>query len=83
MRKTEKNIDPGPITIVGQFTGFDESIENGLGKGISVRELATASRISRRTLEYAFRDRYGISPKVFINSQRLGQGQTGFTLKAS
>lgn len=48
-----------------------EVIENGLGKGISVREVATTSGISRRTLEYAFRDRYDISPKVFINSQRL------------
>ena len=48
-----------------------ETIENGLGKGISVREVAKAARISRRTLEYAFQDRYGFSPKAFINSQRL------------
>jgi AraC-like DNA-binding protein len=48
-----------------------EAIEDGLEKGVSVREVAKASRISRRTLEYAFRDRYGFSPKAFINSQRL------------
>ena len=48
-----------------------EAIEEGSEKGVSVREIAKASRISRRTLEYAFRDRYGISPKAFINSQRL------------
>jgi AraC family ethanolamine operon transcriptional activator len=46
-------------------------IENGLDKGISVREVAIESNISRRTLEYAFRDRYDLSPKAFINSQRL------------
>jgi AraC family ethanolamine operon transcriptional activator len=48
-----------------------EAIEDGLEKGISVREVAEASGISRRTLEYAFRDRYDVSPKAFINSQRL------------
>lgn len=50
-----------------------EVIENGLDKAISVREVVTASRIGRRTLEYAFRDHYGFSPKAFINSQRLVQ----------
>lgn len=50
-----------------------EVIDNGLEKGISVREVATTSGISRRTLEYAFRDRYDFSPKVFINSQRLAR----------
>jgi len=48
-----------------------EVIEDGLEKCISVREVARASGISRRALEYAFRDQYGFSPKAFINSQRL------------
>jgi AraC family transcriptional regulator, ethanolamine operon transcriptional activator len=48
-----------------------EAIETGLKDRISVREVIEASGISRRTLEYAFRDRFGISPKAFINSQRL------------
>ena len=50
-----------------------DAIENGLGKAISVREVAKASGINRRTLEYAFRNRYGFSPKEFINSQRLAR----------
>lgn len=48
-----------------------EVIEAGLEKGVSVREVAKAAGVSRRTLEYAFRDRYNFSPKAFINSQRL------------
>jgi transcriptional regulator GlxA family with amidase domain len=27
--------------------------------------------MTRRTLEYAFRDRFGISPKAFVKSERL------------
>lgn len=48
-----------------------EVIEAGLEQGISVREVANTSKISRRALEYAFRDRYNFSPKEFINSQRM------------
>lgn len=48
-----------------------EVIEAGLDKGISVREVIKATGISRRTLEYAFRNRYNFSPKEFINSQRM------------
>lgn len=50
-----------------------EAIESGLEHGVSVREVAALSRMSRRTLEYAFRDRFGVSPKAFINSERLVQ----------
>jgi len=50
-----------------------EIIEAGLAEGISVREVIKATGISRRTLEYAFRDRYNFSPKEFINSQRMAQ----------
>jgi len=48
-----------------------EVIEAGLVKGISVREVIKATGVSRRTLEYAFRNRYNFSPKEFINSQRM------------
>jgi len=48
-----------------------EAIEIGLEDGVSVREVAEMSRMSRRNLEYAFRDRFGVSPKAFINSERL------------
>ena len=48
-----------------------EAIEAGLEHGVSVREVAEMSRMSRRTLEYAFRDRFGVSPKALINSERL------------
>jgi AraC-like DNA-binding protein len=48
-----------------------EAIEAGLEDGVSVRDIAETSRMSRRTLEYAFRDRFGVSPKALINSERL------------
>lgn len=42
--------------------------------GIQVRtvsELANACGMSRRSLEYAFRERFDMSPKTFMNAQRL------------
>jgi len=48
-----------------------EIIEANLGSGLAIRDLASQSGIGRRTLEYAFRDRLGVSPKAFINAQRL------------
>ena len=60
-----------------------EVIETGLEKGVSVREVARLSRISRRTLEYAFRDRYDISPKAFINSQRLIRARRDLRIKSA
>lgn len=58
-----------------------EVIEDGLEKGISVREVASTSNISRRTLEYAFRERFDMSPKAFINSQRLVKVRRDLRLK--
>ena len=48
-----------------------EVIEDGLHDDISVRDVAKAANLSRRTLEYAFKDRLGVAPKSFINMQRL------------
>jgi len=48
-----------------------EIIEAGLEDGVSIREVASLSGMGRRTLEYAFRDRLGVSPKAFINAQRM------------
>jgi len=48
-----------------------EIIEAGLEDRISIREVARLSGVGRRTLEYAFRDRFGVSPKAFVNIQRM------------
>jgi AraC family ethanolamine operon transcriptional activator len=37
----------------------------------SVTDLCRAARVSRRTLEYAFQDRFGISPKAYMIVRRL------------
>lgn len=58
-----------------------EIIEAGLEKGLSVREVAKTAGVSRRTLEYAFRDRYDLSPKAFINSQRLAMARRSLRSK--
>jgi AraC family ethanolamine operon transcriptional activator len=48
-----------------------EIIDERLDEAISVEEITIKTGISRPTLEYAFRNRYDFSPKIFINSQRL------------
>lgn len=47
------------------------TIEAGLAEAISVPEIAAGAGVSRRTLENVFRERLGVSPKSFVNSQRL------------
>jgi len=37
----------------------------------SVRELCSIANVSERTLEYAFRERFGQSPKTFTLTHRL------------
>jgi len=46
-------------------------IEEHLADGITVRDVADATQTSRRTLENAFRSQFDMSPKSFINEQRL------------
>jgi AraC family ethanolamine operon transcriptional activator len=48
-----------------------EYIEQHMAEGIGIRDVLRATGVSRRTLEYAFRDQIGISPKRFIKTQRL------------
>ena len=40
-------------------------------KPLSIVDLCRATGVSRRTLEYAFRDRFGVSPKAFLLARRL------------
>lgn len=48
-----------------------EVIQDGLEENITVRDVAAASNVSIRTLEYSFKNKFGTSPKQFINLQRL------------
>jgi AraC family transcriptional regulator, ethanolamine operon transcriptional activator len=49
-----------------------------------IAELCTVSHASERTLDYAFKERYGISPKAFVNSYRLNEvKKTILTMDAS
>lgn len=47
-------------------------IEQFTGESISVGDIARAAQVSQRTLEYAFRDRYHLTPKAFLKAYRLG-----------
>ena len=42
-------------------------------ENISVDEISRAAGVSRRTLEYAFNQRFGISPKEYLKAYRLQQ----------
>lgn len=46
-------------------------IEEHLEDGVSVADVVKATGINTRTLQYAFHSQFGISPKAFINEQRL------------
>ena len=40
---------------------------------LSVVDLCRAAGVSRRTLEYAFQERFGLSPKAYMLTRRLGE----------
>lgn len=48
-------------------------IEESNGEPISVVDLCRATGVSRRTLEYAFKERFRLSPKAYMLTWRLGK----------
>ena len=47
-------------------------VEQFASEAISVGDIARAAQVSQRTLEYAFRERYRLTPKAFLKAYRLG-----------
>ena len=47
-------------------------IERFACEDISICDIARAAQVSQRTLEYAFTERYGLTPKSFLMAYRLG-----------
>jgi AraC family transcriptional regulator, ethanolamine operon transcriptional activator len=58
-------------------------IEERLATGFSMSELCTTLRVSRRTLEYAFRDIIGASPKRYILALRLGRARRDIVVRGA
>jgi len=48
-----------------------EYINSNINRNITVLELAHASGSSVRTLEYVFRDYFGVTPKAYLKARRL------------
>lgn len=46
-------------------------IEQFAHEDITVRDLCRISQVSQRTLEYAFAERFGLTPKAFLTGHRL------------
>ena len=46
-------------------------IEDSGGQSLTVRELCEVSGASWRTLDYAFKERYGVSPKTYLQTRQL------------
>lgn len=46
-------------------------IEQADGRAVTVRELCEVSGASWRTLDYAFKERYGLAPKAYLRTRRL------------
>jgi len=61
------------------FRARDLAVRRGLDcidaserEPLSVVDLCRAAGVSRRTLEYAFQERFGLSPKAYLLARRLG-----------
>jgi AraC family ethanolamine operon transcriptional activator len=50
-----------------------ELIEDHGHESLSVRDICTRVRVSERTLQYAFKDSLGMSPKSYLQAWRLNQ----------
>ena len=48
-----------------------EFVEAAAGRPVTVREVCEASGVSWRTLDYAFKEHYGVSPEAFLKARRL------------
>ena len=46
-------------------------VERHARESISVQDVCRAAQVSQRTLEYAFMERFGLSPKAFLTAHRL------------
>ena len=46
-------------------------IEDSGGQSLTVREVCEVSGASWRTLDYAFKERYGVSPKAYLRTRQL------------
>ena len=49
----------------------EDYIEAFAEEAFTIEELCKAAGVSERTLQYAFRDKFGISPKAFLQAHRL------------
>ena len=50
-------------------------IEQYASEMIHIRDICSAARCSQRTLEYAFVERYGVTPKAFLTAHRLNSAR--------
>lgn len=53
------------------MTSAEKYIERFAGDDVSIADVVAASNVSQRTLEYAFMDRYGLTPKQYLMAYRL------------
>ena len=58
-------------------------LESGADKTVSIPTLCEVAHVSERTLEYAFRERYGVTPKAFILAYRLNDAKKELLLSDS
>jgi AraC family ethanolamine operon transcriptional activator len=47
-------------------------IDENADRPLAVRELCRAAGVSWRTLDYAFREHFGVTPKAYLKASRLG-----------
>jgi transcriptional regulator GlxA family with amidase domain len=60
-----------PITRRQALRRAEDYIEANLGAPITVQELCAETDVSERTLDYAFRDRFGLGPMAYYKARRL------------
>lgn len=62
---------PGPKLRALALRRSRDFVDAAAGRRVTVRELCEATGVSWRTLDYAFKERYGVTPKAFLRARRL------------
>ncbi|MEP4485816.1 MAG: helix-turn-helix domain-containing protein [Halioglobus sp.] len=55
------------------FQNARQFIDNNIQSGVSIEGICKQINVSQRTLQYAFKEQFHISPKVYLNCQRLAR----------
>jgi AraC family ethanolamine operon transcriptional activator len=68
---------PSSAARVKAVRDAEDYVRANEGDPVRVHDLATACGVTTRTLEFAFKDHYGMSPKAYLKSVQLARVRRG------